>query len=780
MQCVQDFWVFEELIENLDKILIYIIKYNLIFKYLILRMEMGEKGRLIVFEGTDCSGKSTQINLFIKNLEAEGKRVCVLDFPNYSTPTGKIVRKYLDNSFGPANEVDAKIASIFFAEDRFASKPIIEKALEENDVVILDRYVESNMGHQGGKMNLAERKNFWEWLVELEYGIFGLPKPDMVIFLHMPYLVSMELMKNRERKSEFHPAEQGGGDGHESNSEHMRNAEEAYVQLAELYNWIKIECVDNDLRKPEDIADEIWKKFQNYYSEKDRTVLNYFFTNLDSEIFAVRNFHPEVWALMQARYSRSSEGLRESFLQLLKEEPDNFEMLYQEIKNSNSGAATKHATDKAIKFMEKWVLGYGHSSIAEGAVVGLGLEGVSILATKVIEDNRLSSFCEKSTRYVSFDKNSFYIDEDLKNSEFYLEIKELIDLLFNTYMELYEPVLNYIRGVCPIGGAIESAWERSCAARRFDAIRYLLPTCTKTSLGWTVNARELAYGISKFLSHPLKEINKIGEMIKTEASKILPSLLKYAERNNYFIKTDREMGELVRGAGAGFQNLNESVRLVKGNVDADDIVVSAVLYKYMNKPFSEIANQVKNMSLEEKEQVVDSYLGSMGKFDYPMRELEHVDFTFDIVIDYGAFRDLQRHRICTQTNQMLNTDLGYDVPQDIVNAGCGEKYNRAMDKAKEVYERVAKKFPLQAQYILPLGFKKRYLLTMNLREIYHLVKLRTSPLGHESYRKIATRIYELMKENYPLLSKYLVCQKGEELGRLKAEEKTEMKRKELR
>ena len=175
-------------------------------------------------------------------------------------------------------------------------------------------------------------------------------------------------------------------------------------------------------------------------------------------------------------------------LELLKEDKANFDSLYEEIQKTKGGDATKHATEKAIQFMEKWVLGYGHSSIAEGAVVNIALEGVSILATKTIEDNRLSSFCEKSTRYVSFNNSSFYIDKDLKESEFYFEIRELLDYLFSVYQELHEPVLNYVKTISPMQNSIQSAWERACAARRFDAIRYLLPACTKTSLGWTVNA----------------------------------------------------------------------------------------------------------------------------------------------------------------------------------------------------------------------------------------------------------------------------------------------------
>jgi len=161
-----------------------------------------------------------------------------------------------------------------------------------------------------------------------------------------------------------------------------------------------------------------------------------------------------------------------------------------------------------------------------------------------------------------------------------------------------------------------------------------------------------------------------------------------------------------------------------------------------------------------------------------MRELEHVQFTFDIVMDYGAFRDLQRHRICTQTNQIFTADLDYDIPKDIINAGCADRYKEAMERVKKLYYKIKDKYPLQAQYILSLGFKKRFLITMNLRELYYFIKLRTTPLAHESYRRIASKFYEIMKSKYPLLSKYIICNcSQEELGRLKSEEKTERAKK---
>jgi len=427
--------------------------------------------------------------------------------------------------------------------------------------------------------------------------------------------------------------------------------------------------------------------------------------------------------------------------------------------------------------MEKWVLGYGHTSVAEGAVIGLGLEGVSILATKVIEDNRISSFIEKSTRYVCFSKSSFYMDKDLADSAYASEIRELYDYLFETYEAMREPVLEYVKKTAPIEKETTlAAWERACAARTFDAIRYMLPTATKTSLGWTVNARQLAHAISKLLSHPLKEVNGIGEQVKEEASKVLPSLLRFADKNNYMVQTQEQMTEFAKKIKVenGSEVKKPGVELVYASPDVDNVILASMVYKFKNVPYNNALEIVKSMSTKEKENLFDTYLKNMSSFDHPLRELEHSQFTFEIIMDYGAFRDLQRHRICTQTNALLTSDLGYDVPEDIIKAGVKDKYVKAMQRAKEVYEKIRKECPLQAQYLLPLGYRKRYLITMNLREVYHFVKLRTIPLAHTSYRRIAHKVYEIMREKYPLLSKYIVSNYSqEELGRLKSEEQTE-------
>ena len=220
---------------------------------------MNKKGRLIVFEGTDCSGKTTQIKLLLEKFKKYKIDYAFFDFPNYETPTGKIVRMYLNNEFGPANSVPPKIASIFYAEDRFFQKHKIEKALNDGKIVVLDRYVESNMGHQGGKIrNAEERKKFFKWIEELEYGNFNLPRPDKVIFLYVPYEVACELKKRRKNVE---------GDGHEDNAEHLKNAEQSYLQLANMYGWVKIDCAPdktiNSLMTPEEILDKVWKEIEH-------------------------------------------------------------------------------------------------------------------------------------------------------------------------------------------------------------------------------------------------------------------------------------------------------------------------------------------------------------------------------------------------------------------------------------------------------------------------------------------------------------------------------------
>jgi len=224
---------------------------------------MIKKGKIFVIEGTDASGKETQANLIVARLNSEGISSEVMSFPRYDTPTGNLLRRYLGKppytqEFGPSNNVNPKIASCLYAVDRYASIKDMEAIVSKGNNLFLNRYVESNMGHQGGKIaDKDERSNFVSWLEELEYGNFGLPRPDKVFFLYMPLEVAIELRKGRV----------GEADGHESNPSHLRNAEQSYLELSERFNWTRVDCAPDktlsSLRKREDISEEIYEHVIN-------------------------------------------------------------------------------------------------------------------------------------------------------------------------------------------------------------------------------------------------------------------------------------------------------------------------------------------------------------------------------------------------------------------------------------------------------------------------------------------------------------------------------------
>ncbi len=213
-------------------------------------------GKIIVIEGTDCSGKETQTKLLEKRLNEQGKKCIRFEFPMYETPTGKVVggsylgKPEIGNSFFPegAVHVDPYVVCLYYAADRKYNLPKIQEYLEKDYYVILDRYTTSNLAYQGSKIKEKDDRFYmYQWIDKLEYWLLGLPKPDQTILLHMPYSYSLELMKNRDSYDE-----------HEKSEDHLKSAEEAYIELSELYNWRKIECIkDNKIRNVEDINNEI-------------------------------------------------------------------------------------------------------------------------------------------------------------------------------------------------------------------------------------------------------------------------------------------------------------------------------------------------------------------------------------------------------------------------------------------------------------------------------------------------------------------------------------------
>lgn len=449
-------------------------------------------------------------------------------------------------------------------------------------------------------------------------------------------------------------------------------------------------------------------------------------------VYSLDHLKPEVVAVAFAKCSRS---------------PDSF-----------ADIAAELTDEKSADFHEKWVVGYGHSSVAEHATLHMAIENVSNLATKIIEDNRLCSYTEKSSRYQIFDKTRYYKPKRIMDSKWGAEYEKTIDTIFSIYEAMAEPMKQFILKKYPIKeNENEKAYNAVIKARTCDNIRYLLPTATLTNLGMTANARNLEHAIVKLLSSPIDEMRDIGQALKTEALKITPTLIRFANENIYQKET---YAALKSAALSIFKNEAAEpaapVEVVDYDKDAENKLVAALLYKHSFLPFKQVLARVKTMSKEEKEKIVDEALSRRADFDAPIRELEHIYYTFDILMDFGAFRDIQRHRLCTQTSQPITVIHGFNTPEEIIEAGMEKQCDEAAERSADLYNKLYPDFPEESQYAVLFGFRnKRTLFTWNLRELHHFISLRSGPKGHISYRRIAQACWQRINELHPLLAKYI-------------------------
>ena len=448
-------------------------------------------------------------------------------------------------------------------------------------------------------------------------------------------------------------------------------------------------------------------------------------------VYALNDLPPEVRAVTFARCSRT---------------PEPFDEIAKEL-----------TAEKSAEFHEKWVVGYGHSSVAEHAVLSIAIENVSILATKIIEDARLASYTEKSTRYQIFTRETVYFPEVIQNSQFKDNYQQMIDLIFDTYKKFEQPMRKFIEKKYPQeDDQADALYQNICKSRTCDNIRYLLPTATLTNLGMTANARTFEHVIKKLMASPLAEFQAIGQAIKDAATKEIPTLVKHTEPSDYLKQTVPVLSKTVKDITSDMRRKDEErVKLVEYDKDAEDKILTSLLYRFSNFSYQELCNKVKSMDQAEKEKFFDESLKDRGKFDSPLREFEHAHYTFDILMDYGAFRDVQRHRMCTQTNPILTAEYGYETPDEIIEAGLEQDYKKVMETAIETWKKTYPEFPLEAQYALPLAFRKRLLITMNLREVFYFIGLRSGKKGHISYRRVAQECWRQIEKVHPFLAKYI-------------------------
>lgn len=415
--------------------------------------------------------------------------------------------------------------------------------------------------------------------------------------------------------------------------------------------------------------------------------------------------------------------------------------------------AQRVSAERAADFNERWVVGYGHASVAEHAIVHLAVENISRLACDTLEDNRLASYTEKSSRYQVIDPDSFYVPTELDDLP---DLRETFVAtchnLFDTYQRLLDGTLSHLGSTLPQRDN-ERAGAYNLRLRRLatDACRAILPAATLTNVGVTANARTLEHAISKLMSSPLNEDRAIGLQLRDQGRTITPTLVKYADHNPYLAQ--------IRATPDMSQALSDDLRepcaeLVDYDPDAARKLAAAFCYRRGGR-YTDSHRRANALTESERLDIIHEAVRNIGPHDAAPREFELVGYTFEFTFDYGALREFRRHRMQTYLSQPLTVINGYHLPSLIRDAGLESTFDRAIADVDSAFHALHSASPAIAQYLVTHAHLQRVLSRMSLRECYHLFKLRASLEAHESIRQPIIEAMRLAVDVQPELFRHL-------------------------
>ncbi len=520
------------------------------------------------------------------------------------------------------------------------------------------------------------------------------------------------------------------------------------------------------------------------FSEEERELLSRYFTNLDGPVFALVNLPEVVKGALFARYSRSPKSLRRLFLDEFVEDLD--------VTGDTSLDATV-GLKRAEALYERVFSEYGDDSVAQLGGVHLACEQSSNLLTKVLERGRLMSYLEQSTRYIPYDTRldsghyRYIRDPAILDSSLGARYVGEMDRMFDTYGELMPLLQAHVNRRSPRGEGVSALAHRSAVrATCLDALRGLLPAGSLSNVGMYGSGQSYEQLLLRMRAHPLPEARRYAELMLEELRKVIPSFLtrlERAERGGVWVDYLRRNEEATEAVVESLWQKEvpkpgASVRLTAYDADGEDRILTAISYEHSNLSEEELRTRVGRLPAEERQRLLAAYVGDRANRRHrPGRAFEATSYRFDVVCDYGAFRDLQRHRLLSIEWQELGTDLGYEVPELLEEAGLQERYVEQLERSRSLHDALAKYFPEQAGYAVALAFHIRFAMEMNAREAMHLIELRSSPQGHPAYRRVATEMHRLIAEeagHRGVAEAMSFVDSGEaELGRLEAEQRAE-------
>lgn len=829
---------------------------------------MAQQGMLIVIEGTDGSGKSTQFKLLVEALTRAGHEVATFKFPRYDEPSSYFVREYLSGAYGSGAEVGPYTGSLFYALDRYAGAPQIRAALAEGKIVLLDRYVGSNMAHQGTKFyHVEERRGYFIWLDNLEFEMLKIPRPDLNIVLRMPVGVSAGLLRDHGKELDIH----------ELDLDYLERTGQVYDDLCQLFprDFARIDCMrDGELLDIDMVHRLIMGKLEpllpaplhepgsqtTVFDLPESTAATTRAAEAVSTISSVSEPVSEPVPQKTAKASNASDPsakaspstrqaatASENSREIATSADEAASLLVRKTKRGNyditeAGAAflrevvssvdgdvyafseklspmtvaaamarlSRRGDDMRVTILDEFaekmgkdkqllarvITAYGDDSVQQLAGLHFVVENASNLLTKKLEWGRLAAYLEQSTRYIYFDKK----DEQGKyryhtpahfSPQLQATYAASMDKIFDLYAELVRKLTAHVRAQSSVPASEQDgAWRAATKAQACDAARPVLPVATRSTVGIFASGQALESLIMHLLSDQLPEARRTGKRLLKEARKVMPTFLERAD------KPDRGGAQIAYRANtfAAVQKLAEEhlpeyhAAVSDAPVQLTDIwprneldLVPDMLYEHSSLPLEAIRAEVTGWPYEQKLTVFSAYMGErLNRRHRPGRALEKAHYSWDLLCDYGIFRDLQRHRMVDDLEwQQLTPRYGYEIPQLVEDAGLSDLFEQCFDISLELFSVLQQEgFALEAQYATLLGHRMRWKVTYNAREAFHLHELRTSPQGHPGYRKLVLAMHETLAEKHPLLAEAMrFVNQGEdpELARLAAERHAQFK-----
>ena len=524
-------------------------------------------------------------------------------------------------------------------------------------------------------------------------------------------------------------------------------------------------------------------------TDEQKKLLSNYCTNTDKNVFGLINLPQVVAGALFSRYSRSTKSLRET---LLNEFILNKEMEFEQIAGTANTQNQFIATQKAEKFYDRVLIGFGDDSVAELGGAHMAFEQISNLATKCIQDARLGvSPLEKSTRYVYFDQKDennnykYYRGKELVDSLVGQDYIQICDELFVLYSKLQITVKEKLQEQHPKTDDVsDRAYESVIRAKTCDILRGLLPAATLTNTGLYANGRAYEYLLTRMYSSNLQEMQNLAKDGQDELTKIIPSFVKRANNHHgqaqqqYWKNCKTKTNKLVEENYLQKDAKTDEVQLIEYDKDAQNKLVAAILFE-SGTDYIKAKELTTTLSDDDKQKILDSYVGERkNRRHKPGRAFEHIYYTFAFCANFGQYRDLHRHRILSQQRQLLSCDNGYDVPQDLIKMNLDSEFIAVLDKSKQVYDKIKQELGAElAQYVVPMAYKLKWYMQLNLREAFHFIELRSAPQGHVDYRRVALKMHKSIQKVHPKLANYLkfVDDSKLDLERLESEKRIDKK-----